>query len=387
VGTAADRARRNATRSPVLDAVNDRGRPRLNRAVRADARGMSPAASAAARAASLIDMRPHRRVGHPVGWTHIAQSRTAYAERVPDRRLLAVHAHPDDEAVGTGSTLAHYVDAGVGVTVVTCTAGELGEVLVEDLAHLAADRTDRLGEHRQGELADALAILGVSDHRYLGGVGRYRDSGMAGTPANGDPRSFAQADLLAAADDLVVVIREVRPQVMVTYDPRGGYGHPDHIQANRVAHYAAALAAVPSHRPDLGPAWTVSKIYWSALPRSYVEQGMRALVDAGGTRLFGVDRVEDLPFIVEDDAVTTVIDAGDQAERKLAALRAHRTQVSDDGPFFALAELLGPHVLGREFYRLAGGVAVADPGHPLQWETDLFAGIGEPAGAPSGGHP
>jgi len=294
---------------------------------------------------------------------------------VPERRLLAVHAHPDDESVGTGATLAHYCAAGAAVTVVTCTAGEQGEILVAELAHLAADQHDTLGEHRRQELAEACAELGVTDHRYLGGAGRYRDSGMAGTPANDDPRAFARADLLSATDDLVGVIREVRPQVVLTYDPLGGYGHPDHIQAHRVTHYAVALAQAASHRPDLGPAWQVSKLYWSALPRSIIEQGMRALVEAGDTRLFGGEEVGEMTFIVEDALVTTVIDAGAQAPRKIAALRAHRTQVTDDGPFFAMADLLGPHVLGVEYYRLAGGAAHGDPTHPQGWETDLFAGV------------
>jgi N-acetyl-1-D-myo-inositol-2-amino-2-deoxy-alpha-D-glucopyranoside deacetylase len=182
---------------------------------------------------------------------------------LPDRRLLLVHAHPDDETINNGITMARYVSEGAHVTLITCTLGEQGEVLVPELAHLAADQTDQLGRHRIGELDAAMKELGVTDHRFLGEPGKYRDTGMiydefgnAAVPPQTRPDSFWQADLLAAAGDLVAVIREIRPQVLVTYDTYGGYGHPDHIQAHRVATYAAALAAAPSYREDLGEAGT-----------------------------------------------------------------------------------------------------------------------------------
>src|SRR3954462_6982051 len=164
----------------------------------------------------------------------------------PARRLLLVHAHPDDEVIGTGATMARYAAEGAAVTLVTCTLGEEGEVLVPELAMLAADQADQLGGYRISELAAACASLGVIDHRFLGGVGRYRDSGMMGVPANENPRCFWRADLREAAEHLVAVIREVRPQVVVTYDPNGFYGHPDHIQAHRVAMEAVRLAADPA---------------------------------------------------------------------------------------------------------------------------------------------
>src|SRR5688572_19951303 len=161
-------------------------------------------------------------------------------------RLLLVHAHPDDESIGQGATMAKYVAEGRGVTLVTCTAGEMGEILVPELEHLAADRDDRLGEHRREELAAAMKELGVTDHRFLGGFGTYRDSGMKwhedGHAIAADEvhaNAFWHADLTEAATHLVAVIREVRPQVLITYDEFGGYGHPDHIQAHRVATYGA----------------------------------------------------------------------------------------------------------------------------------------------------
>src|SRR5512142_745933 len=148
------------------------------------------------------------------------------------RRLLLVHAHPDDETIGTGATMARYAAEHALVALVTCA---LGEVVVPELAHLRADREDRLGQHRAGELAAACEALGVADHRFLGGPGRWRDSGMMGTPANDDPRCLWRADLDEATRELVRIVREVRPQVVVTYDENGGYGHPDHIQAHQLA--------------------------------------------------------------------------------------------------------------------------------------------------------
>jgi len=289
------------------------------------------------------------------------------------RRLLLVHAHPDDETINNGATMARYVDEGAHVTLVTCTSGEEGEVLVPDLEHLAADADDALGPHRQAELAHAMAALGVTDHRFLGGAGRYRDSGMMGTAPNDRPECFWRADLTEASTQLAQVIREVRPQVLVTYDEFGGYGHPDHIQAHRVATYGAALAAVASYRPDLGPAWTPAKVYWNAMPRSFVAGGIEAM-KAAGSDFFGVESVDDLPFVVPDAAVSAAIDATDHVERKLEAMRAHATQIAVDGPFFALSNQIGMQAWGQEFYRLAAGVAgPVDPS--TGWESDLFAGL------------
>jgi len=289
--------------------------------------------------------------------------------------MLLVHAHPDDETIGSGATMARYLSEGAQVTLVTCTSGEEGEVLVPELANLASSADDQLGPHRQQELARAMERLGVTDHRFLGGPGRYRDSGMVGTPPNERADSFWQADLKTAADDLVAVIREVRPQVLVTYDDFGGYGHPDHIKAHRVAMYGAALAATPSYRLDLGEPWDIAKIYWTALPKSWVQRGIDALVAAGGSGFFGVESADDLPFIVDDSVVSTVIDGRNFVDQKVAALREHATQVDDTGPFFALSETLGSEALGVEFYRIAKGHLVTDILDEQGRETDLFAGV------------
>ena len=291
-----------------------------------------------------------------------------------DRRILFVHAHPDDETIGNGATMAKYAADGVHVTLVTCTLGEEGEIILDDHAHHAADQNDTLGQHRAIELANAMAELGVADHRQLGHPGKYRDSGMIGTPDNDDPTCFWRAALLAAAADLVAVVREVRPQVLVTYDDFGGYGHPDHIQAHRVAMYAAVLAAAPSYRPDLGPAWEIAKIYWTAFPKSFIRQGIESLRAAGETTGFAAMDPDDIPFGVDDELVTTAVNAEDFFEQKMAAMRAHATQISVEDGFFALSNNLGSKALGIEFYRLVRG-RVAGELDADGRETDLFAGV------------
>jgi len=297
------------------------------------------------------------------------------------RRLLLVHAHPDDESIGTGATMAKYVAEGAGVTLVTCTGGERGEILVPELAHLAHDQEDKLAEHRRGELAEAMKALGVTDHRFLGGFGRYRDSGMVwhedGHAAVGDDvpeDAFWNADLTEAATLLVEVIRDVRPQVMVTYDQFGHYGHPDHIQAHRVATYAAHLAAVPTYRRDLGEPWEIVKIYWVSMSESRWRRSLRAIRAAGDTTSFeGMDPDGPLPMATPDADLAAEIDASAYADQKVAALQAHRTQIEVDGPFFALSNNVGNEVLGIESYRIAKGQR-GELG-PNGLETDLFAGL------------
>ncbi|WP_371479701.1 N-acetyl-1-D-myo-inositol-2-amino-2-deoxy-alpha-D-glucopyranoside deacetylase [Kitasatospora sp. NBC_00315] len=287
----------------------------------------------------------------------------------PGRRLLLVHAHPDDESIGNGATMARYAAEGVSVTLVTCTLGEGGEVIPPGLAHLTAEREDRLGPHRIGELAHAMREAGVADFRFLGGPGRYRDSGMMGVPDNEVPGCFWRADLDEAAGHLVAVVREVRPQVLVTYDEQGGYGHPDHIQAHRVAMRAHELAADPAFRPDLGPAWRIAKVYWNRMPRSVIEEGLRET--AAKASFPGVAAVSDVPGVVADELVTTVLDGREYAGRKAAAMAAHATQITVDGAFFALSNDLGQPLVATEYYQLVRGER--GPGQP---ERDLFAGLG-----------
>ncbi|MEU8512255.1 N-acetyl-1-D-myo-inositol-2-amino-2-deoxy-alpha-D-glucopyranoside deacetylase [Kitasatospora sp. NPDC048722] len=284
------------------------------------------------------------------------------------RRLLLVHAHPDDESIGNGATMARYAAEGARVTLVTCTLGEGGEVIPPGLAHLTADRDDTLGAHRIGELTDAMAALGVADFRFLGGPGRYRDSGMMGVPENDAPGCFWRADVDEAAGHLVAVIREVRPQVLVTYDENGGYGHPDHIQAHRVAMRAYDLAADPAYRPGLGSAWRIAKVYWNRMPRSVIEAGLAAT--AARAVFPGTAVPSDVPGVVDDAVVTTVVDGTAYAGRKAAAMAAHVTQITVDGTSFALSNHLGQPLVATEYYQLVRGQA--GPGQP---EDDLFAGL------------
>jgi N-acetyl-1-D-myo-inositol-2-amino-2-deoxy-alpha-D-glucopyranoside deacetylase len=299
----------------------------------------------------------------------------------PARRLMLVHAHPDDETIMDGATMAKYVAEGAAVCLVSCTLGEEGEVLVEDLAHLGADHGDDLGTHRLGELKVAMEILGVTDFIRLGGDGRYRDSGMAyDAEGHAIPRDvlrdgiFWTADLLEAANELVPVIRDRRPQVVITYNEVGNYGHPDHIQAHRVAMYATQLAGVPSYRQDLGEPWSVTRVYWSTISKSRVLAGIQALRDAGDTETFQeLDPEGPLAALMSDDAdIAVEIDGTPWVAQKLAAMRAHATQITADGPFFSGADVLGDDRWAREYYRLASGPPLpAGDG----WADDLFAGL------------
>lgn len=284
---------------------------------------------------------------------------------LPARRLLLVHAHPDDESINNGVTMARYAAEGAHVTLVTCTLGERGEVIPPELAHLTGAA---LGGHRRGELAAAMRALGVDDFRLLGGPGRFADSGMMGLPDNDDPGCLWQADVDQAAALLVDVIREVRPQVLVTYDPDGGYGHPDHIQAHRIAMRAAELAA------EAG--CPIAKVYWNRVPRTAAEDAFARLRDdLPGLPFEKAAGVEDVPGVVEDARITTEIrGAGTPyAAAKAAAMRAHATQITVAEPYFILSNELAQPVFTTEYYELVRGERAGDRDGGGR-ESDLFAG-------------
>ena len=282
------------------------------------------------------------------------------------KRLLLVHAHPDDETINNGVTMAKYADLGAQVTLVTCTRGEEGEVLVSELASLASDKDDKLGEHREIELKDAMVELGIKDFRFLGAPSKkWRDSGMMGTPANDRGDVFWQADLDEASNELVKIILEIKPQVLITYDEFGGYGHPDHIKAHRVAMRAAELAT--------NQGWQVNKIYWNTMPRSVIQMGIEKMKGVGSD-FFGAESADDLPFAKPDELVSTVVNAPEYVPAKLAAMKAHATQISVDGPFFVLSNNLGLSVWGDEYYTLVKGEKAA-PFDANGRELDIFAGI------------
>ena len=278
-------------------------------------------------------------------------------------RVLLVHAHPDDETINNGATMAMYAALGASVTLVTCTRGEEGEVLIPELSHLAASATDSLGQHRITELALAMKELGVTDHRFLGeGVKLYRDSGMMGTEPNNRPDVFWQADLDEAADLLVRVIDEVKPHVLITYDEFGGYGHPDHIQAHRVAMRAAEKSE-----------WNIPKIYWNVMPVSVIQEGIDAMKGIDSD-FWGAEKAEDLPFAKDDSFVHALVDGNAYVDKKMNAMKAHSTQIAVDGPFFALSNNVGLQVWGNEYYTLVKGEKSA-PLNEKGYESDLFAGI------------
>ena len=290
---------------------------------------------------------------------------------------MLVHAHPDDESSSTGATMARYAAEGAAVTLVTCTLGELGEIVAPNLAHLATDGA--LAEHRLGELKAAMSELGVTDFVRLGGDGRWRDSGMAYDEQRGvvpmpdtHEGSFWRADLLEAANELVTLIRDRRPQVLITYDERGHYGHPDHIQAHRVAMYAASLAAVPSHRRDLGEAWQIDRILWIAMSEKMIRTVIQQARDAGESNeffdSFDLDSDEPPMMSVRDSDIAVRVDGYPYAAQRFAALRSHKSQIRADEFFFRL-EGAPPGLVWQECYRFAGGTPFDGPA------DDLFAGL------------
>lgn len=281
---------------------------------------------------------------------------------------MFVHAHPDDESIETGATMALYAARGAAVTLVTCTLGEEGEVIPPDLAHLAADRDDTLGAYRIGELDAACAAMGVTDHRFLGGAGRWRDSGMMGLPTTERPDCFWRAHPDETDTALVRIIREVRPQVIVTYDERGYYGHPDHIQAYRVTRRAFSKAGDAEFAPVAGPPWRPRKLYATAIPRSALLAGLELLRGAD-TPFTVVGSVDDLPYGVPDEQITARVDGRPVREAKIAAMRAHATQIVVAPPFYALSNGVGQELSAVEHYTRLVGPKV--PGV----EHDLFAGL------------
>ncbi len=287
------------------------------------------------------------------------------------RRLLLVHAHPDDESITTGATIASSLAAGVAVTVVTCTLGEEGEVTDPALEGLRAHRSDQLGGYRVWELRAALAALGGPHHEFLGGLGRYRDSGMAGDVANEHPNAFSRvlhssAALADAVAAMSAVLERARPDVVVTYPPDGGYGHPDHVAARTVT-----LAAV-ERATAAGLAAPV--VLETVLPRRRAEAGHAAAVNAR-SRLDAIgmrpaDSVSDWAYVVADDEVDIRIDAGRYLDAKTSALAAHASQERVVPPFYALTNGIALPLDAVEHYRFADR---SRRGHGIA--TDLFAAV------------
>jgi LmbE family N-acetylglucosaminyl deacetylase len=265
------------------------------------------------------------------------------------RTLLAVHAHPDDETIATGGTLARYCAEGVRTTVVTCTRGELGEGADADMGAL-----------RQGELEAAAQVLGVGR---LVGLG-YGDSGMPNSPTNYRPGAFFAANLDEAAARLLEIIHEEQPQVVVTYDETGGYGHPDHVKAHQVTLAACAQARVP-------------KLYFIRIPLGWSRRFVAALraagIDAPGSAPTGADAGPAVNEVgVPDEQVTTLLDVRAYVEVKRQALACHRSQMPPEHFLMRMPPDLAASLWAHEFFSRAAGPTSARPG---AIETDLFDGL------------
>jgi N-acetyl-1-D-myo-inositol-2-amino-2-deoxy-alpha-D-glucopyranoside deacetylase len=294
---------------------------------------------------------------------------------------MSVHAHPDDETIGTGGAMAKAVVEGHRVVLVTCTRGELGEIVVPDMD--TPDNHRRLGEIRAGELERAMAILGVTEWENLG----YRDSGMMDTEGNRDPRSFWQANIDEAAGRLTWLVRRYKPDVITTYNAFGGYGHPDHIRTHDVAVRAFERAGDPAwygeqlEDPGVEP-WAPSKLYEQATPAS-VRETMNERMKAAGLKPFWAPPDDATPeqiaemeafaakMLVPDETITTWVDvSGAPLQAKWDAIQEHVTQISDDSPFMLMGLEIFRDTWGREAFILRDSRI----GSTLP-ETDLFAGI------------
>jgi N-acetyl-1-D-myo-inositol-2-amino-2-deoxy-alpha-D-glucopyranoside deacetylase len=306
--------------------------------------------------------------------------------------LMTVHAHPDDETIGTGGTMAKAIAEGKRVVLITCTRGEMGEIVVADLD--TPDNHRRLGELRASELERAMGRLGVTEWHNLG----YHDSDMLGRPGNLDPRSFWQADLDEAARRLVWFIRRLQPDVVTTYNDFGGYGHPDHIRTHDVTIRAYPRASDPAWYPEqlapehggTGPSaaegglapWTPSKLYEQAIPAS-TRNAMRERLEALGKPSFWsppadatAEQLAEFEaymarMLVPDEIVTTWVDiSGDPLDRKWEAIQEHVTQIAKDSTFMLFGLDGWREAWSREAYILRESTVETE-----RPETDLFAGL------------
>jgi N-acetyl-1-D-myo-inositol-2-amino-2-deoxy-alpha-D-glucopyranoside deacetylase len=276
--------------------------------------------------------------------------------------LMAVHAHPDDEAIGTGGVLARYAAEGVRTVLVCCTRGELGEIADPTVANV-----DNLAEVREAELRAGCALLNVSALHLLD----YRDSGMIGTPENDDPRSFWRADLDEATGRLVALIRRYRPQVLITYDANGFYGHPDHIQAHRITVAAFDAASDPTRYPEQGLLpWAPSKLYYTTVPKSGIALLSERLRELDIEVPFEGDGEPE--FGTPDEEITAAIDARAFADAKREALAIHRSQVGVNHFFLRMPPPLWVEAMGTEYFVRARSTMPAP-----DREDDLFAGLRE----------
>ncbi len=289
------------------------------------------------------------------------------ADSLDSMTLMAVHAHPDDEVIGTGGTLSRYAAAGARVILVCATRGEVGEIVDPTIDE--SEARPRLAEIREGELQCACGVLGVRDLIFLD----YRDSGMMGTADNDNPESFWQASTDEAVGRLVRAIRSARPQVLVTYDEKGGYGHPDHMKTHQVTVAAFDAAGDPARYLESGlPPWQPSKLYFTALPLSQLRQMEEYFRSVGITSPFEREDLTPERMGTPDEQITTKVDVRQYLDKKLEALRCHRTQIAADSFFFKLPEIFNGEAMAYESFVRARSLVDA----PIP-ESDLFAGVTE----------
>lgn len=258
-------------------------------------------------------------------------------------RVLACFGHPDDEAFGTGGTLAKLAARGVGVSLVCATRGEVGEISDPSLATPAT-----LGEVREQELRCAAQALGIDTPIFLG----YRDSGMAGTPENKDPRAFMNADPEEVVVRLVKLMRDLRPQAVVTFEPGGGYGHPDHMAISRLTTQAFELAGDRSAFPEVGDPWIIERLFYTTIPRSFFER-LVARMRQLGMEPPDEDMPRDNPRGLGDDSITTVVDVSATVDAKWAAINCHRTQYGAESIFRRLPAADMRDLMSSEYFALA----------------------------------
>lgn len=276
------------------------------------------------------------------------------------RTLLAVFAHPDDESFGCGGTLAYYASQGARVALVCTTRGEVGEISDPNLA-----TPDNLGEVREQELRKASEILGLAELTFFD----YRDSGMAGTSDNEHPRAFTNAPEDEVVARIVGVMRRLKPQVVITFDPNGGYGHPDHIAAH--LHTVAAFHAAGDSRkyPEAGEPWQPNRLFYTVFPRSIFSK-FREKLKEFGLDTTEIDEFDQAVEVFPEEKITVTLDASGVIDVKWAALQQHRSQLNQDNPFNRLPEDVTKGLFSREFFALAS--PDVEDGFRL---SDLFEGL------------
>lgn len=268
------------------------------------------------------------------------------------KRLMAIFAHPDDEAFSIGGTLAQIAGEKVDITLVVATRGEEGEIA----AAIPADRSS-LGEVREDELNCAADALGVDQLYVLG----YRDSGMEGTPANADPRAFINAPEEEVIATLVGLIRDHRPDVVITFEPNGGYGHPDHIAIHRYARQAFFDAGDPEAYPQIGDKWQASRLYYTAIPRSFFDEMRQRMIEEG-IDSSNLDWLDSDNNRWREEDIDLIVDVSGSVEEKWAALECHQTQFGPDHLFRRLPDRISKELLGREYFALAWPAEKAEGG-------------------------